>query len=449
MFARQGGAARRLQAEVVRVHVVGGVRRDRIITVSVLVAALAVRVGYILATPGYKVLHDDHAYDRLARGIAATGAYPDVGGHSTAYRPPGFTYLLGTVYAVVGTGHVRIVAARIVQALLGVVIVGLLGALAARLFDRRAAMWTMVLAALYVPLVAAGTSLLAEPLTIVLELGAVLAVLAWRRHERLGYVVAAGVMAGAMALCRSNAFVLLLPLAVGVWPAAKRLRAAAPKRVALLVVTAAAVVAPWTIRNAVVMHSFIPVSDELGGTLAGTYNPVSAHDPNGPGFWRLYDQIPSYDRETRSLVAGPEAPFQSKLVHLAVQYAEHHPLYVLRVGGYNTLRLFGFNRFSVSRFTASVAGITSPRVADAGVYSFWVVSALALVALANRRLRARIPGFIWLAVGVLFLSIVFVNSEAPRLRLPLDPFVLLLAGAALASGFGRRARSSSQPMAAR
>jgi len=38
------------------------------------------------------------------------------------------------------------------------------------------------------------------------------------------------------------------------------------------------VVAPWTIRNAVVMHALIPVSDETGGTLAGTYNPVSARD---------------------------------------------------------------------------------------------------------------------------------------------------------------------------
>jgi hypothetical protein len=39
----------------------------------------------------------------------------------------------------------------------------------------------------------------------------------------------------------------------------------------------------------------------------------------------------------------------------------------------------------------------------------------------------------WLAAGLLFVSIILVNSEAPRLRLPLDPFVLLLAGAGAAA----------------
>lgn len=413
---------------------VPGGRRDRIITGAILIVALAARVAYVLATPGYTMLHDDHAYDRLARGIARTGVYPAVGGHPTAYRPPGFPYLLGAVYAVVGNGHARVVAGRLVQAVLGVALVALVGLLADRLFGRRAACWAMGLTALYVPLISAGTSLLAEPLTLVLELGAILAVVAWRRHEQLRWVVAAGALAGAMALCRSNGFVLLIALAVGVWPVTRRLgrgRREGAKRVAVLLLSGAAVVAPWTIRNAVVMRSFIPVSDELGGTLAGTYNPVSAHDVNGPGFWRLYTQIPQYERATSQLVSGPEPAFQSRLTHLAVQYAEHHPAYVAQVAWYNTRRLFGFNRLSLSQFNASVAGVTSPRVAGAGVYSLWAISALALAGLLSRRVRRGLPGFVWLAGGLLFLSIVFVNSEAPRLRLPIDPFVLLVAGAGL------------------
>jgi len=408
-------------------------RRHLVVAFSILALALAVRVAYVLATPGYTMLHDDRAYDRLALGIARTGAYPDVGGHATAYRPPGFPYLLSAVYAVSGGGHARVVAGRMMQAVLGAVIVALLGALALRLFDRRAAICTMALAAVYVPLVAAGTSLLAEPLTIALELGALLAVLAWRRQGRLRWLVAAGVMGGALALTRSNAIVVLIALAVGVWPARRRLGPLALKSVAVLLVTAAAVVAPWTVRNAVVLHSFIPVSDEAGGTLAGTYNSVSADDSAAPGFWHLLSQIPQYDNETRALAAGPEAPFQSKLVHLALQYADRHPLYPLKVAYYNTLRLFGFNSLALSQFTATTAGISSPSVADAGVYSFWAVCAMALVAGLSRRVRRKVPGFVWLVAGLLFLSIVFVNSEAPRLRLPIDPFVLLLAGAGVAA----------------
>jgi 4-amino-4-deoxy-L-arabinose transferase-like glycosyltransferase len=417
-------------------------RRDLNVTIGILVAALAVRVGYVLATPGYSMHHDDRAYDRLALGIARTGAYPDVGGHATAYRPPGFTYLLGAVYAVVGRGHARVVAGRMVEAVLGVIIVALLGALAARLFDRRTAFCTMVLAAVYMPLVTAGTSLLAEPLTVVLELGAITAILAWRRHGQLRWLVAAGAMGGALTLTRSNAFVVVIALAAGVWPFRRRLTPVSLKPVAVLLLTAALTVAPWTVRNAVVLHSFIPVSDETGGTLAGTYNPVSASDSPAPAFWHLLPQIPQYATQTRALADGPEAPFQSRLVHLALQYIRHHPLYPFKVGYYNTLRLFGLNSLRLSAYTASVAGITSAGVSDAGVVSFWVVGALALAAALNSRVRKRIPGFIWLATGLLFLSIVLINSEAPRLRLPLDPFVLLLAGAGTAAAAGQWKRSS-------
>jgi 4-amino-4-deoxy-L-arabinose transferase-like glycosyltransferase len=420
-------------------------RRHLVIAISISVVALAVRVGYVLATPGYTMRHDDQAYDRLARGIARTGAYPDVFGHATAYRPPGFPYLLGAVYAVSGGGHARVVAGRMVQAVLGAVIVVLLGALARRLFDRRAAICTMALAAVYVPLVAAGTSLLAEPLTIALELGALLAVLAWRSHGRLRWVVAAGMMGGALALTRSNASVVVIALAVGVWPARRRLGPVALKPVGILLVTAAAVVAPWTVRNAVVLHSFIPVSDEAGGTLAGTYNSVSADDSAAPAFWHLLSQVPQYDSQTRALATGPEAPFQSKLAHLALQYVQRHPLYPLKVAFYNTLRLFGFNSLALSRFTATLAGISSPGVADAGVYSFWAVCALALGAGLSRRVRSRVPGFVGLAAGMLFLSILFVNSEAPRLRLPIDPFVLLLAGAGVGAIMRRRPVSKAGP----
>jgi Dolichyl-phosphate-mannose-protein mannosyltransferase len=408
-------------------------RRDLNVAIAILLVALAARVAYVLATPGYRLQHDDKAYDRLALGIARTGAYPDVGGHATAYRPPGFPYLLGAVYAVAGRGHARVVAGRMVEAILGVVIVALLGALASRVFDRRAAIFTMALAAVYVPLVTAGTSLLAEPLTIVLELGAISAVLAWRRHQRWGWVVAAGVMGGLLTLTRSNAFVVVIALAAGVWPFGRRLSVAALKPVAVVLAAAVLTVAPWTVRNAVVLHSFIPVSDELGGTLAGTYNPVSAGDSAAPAFWHLLSQIPQYDSQTRALASGPESPFQSRLVHLALQYVEHHPLYPLKVAFYNSLRLVGFNSLSLSEFTATDAGIASPGVADAGVFSFWAIGALALVGALNGRVRKGVPGFMWLAVGLLFLSIVLVNSEAPRLRLPIDPFVLLLAGAGLSA----------------
>lgn len=405
--------------------------------------ALAVRIGYVAATPGYSPSHDDHAYDHLAVGIAHSGAYPDVNGRATAYRPPGYPYVLGAVYAVSGTGHARITAARLVQAVLGTGLVALIGVLGLLLFGSAAALVAMGISAVYLPFIAVGAALLSEPQTALLELGAIVAVLAWRRTGHWRWVIATGVLGGALSLTRTNAAVVVIALAVGLWTGRRpdRSRTAAA---AVMLATAVAVVAPWTIRNAVVVHSFVPVSDEAGGTLAGTYNSLSAADSRAPASYRLLADVPPYQAETARLAGGPEPAFQSRLLHLALDYIGRHPLYPAKVAVFNTQRLLDFSGLSRARQMATGSGITSPWVAYAGVFSFWAVLAAAAVGIADGRLRRAVPGFVWLAAGLLFLSIVPVNAETPRFRVPLDPFVILLAGAAVTSATERvRARRVS------
>jgi 4-amino-4-deoxy-L-arabinose transferase-like glycosyltransferase len=424
----------------------GTISRYRVATALILTAALAARLAYVLLTPRYVPLHDDRAFDRLALGVARTGAYPDVGGHATAYRPPGFTYILGGLYRLTGSGHARIVAARFFQTAVGTGIVAALGAVAGRLFGRRAALCTMGVAAVYPPLIGVGAALLSEPETVLLELGAVLAVLGWRSDRRWRWVVGAGGAAGVLALTRSNAFVVIPALAAGLFARSDgRSRLSGLRAPALMVAVTVAVVAPWTLRNAVVMRSFIPVSDELGGTLAGTYNPVSAHDRAAPAFWHLLNQIPPYVRATRALSRGPEPAFQSRLLHLALNYFGAHPLYPFTVAWYNTLRIADLTGQVAARYGASLAGITSPLFADLCVYAIWVVLVLAAAGLVLGPVRRAVPGFVWAAAGLLFLSVVLVNGESPRLRIPIDPFLLLLAGAVLA----QMSRRAAPPIEAR
>lgn len=407
-------------------------RRSRWWVAAILVVALGVRVAYVLHTGSYVPAHDDLAYDRLARGIAASGVYPDVNGHATAYRPPGYTYVLGAIYAIAGGGHARILTARLFQAVLGTVLVGALGALGFRLFGRRAALLTMALAAVYVPLIAVGAALLSEPQSALLEVLAVLAVLLWQSAGLLRWAVVAGVVGGVLTLTRSNAFVVLLALLAGIWMARDRPRRVRARAALVLAATAVAVVVPWTIRNAVVMRAFIPVSDEAGGTLAGTYNPVSAHDRAAPGYWHLLSQIPGYVSRTAQLAGGPEAPFQARLQQLAVSYALHHPGYVATVAFWNTLRVLDFTGLGPARYDATLAGISSAAVSNACAVALWLVLALVAVALASRKVRPRVPGFVWAVPLLIFATVVLVNGETPRLRIPVDPFLLLLAGAGLA-----------------
>jgi hypothetical protein len=146
----------------------------------------------------------------------------------------------------------------------------------------------LALAAVFLPLVLDGMSLISEPLFVVLELGAALAVLRHRRRpETLHWAVAAGVLVGLASLTRSDGPLLALPLLAGVWSRARPWAAVALAAAAILVI------APWTIRNAVVLHAFVPLSTETGVTLLGTYNDAARTLPHCQGCWVLLKEHPS------------------------------------------------------------------------------------------------------------------------------------------------------------
>src|SRR5215217_1823093 len=277
-------------------------RRVPRIALVLVAVALILRLGFVLATPGYAPQHDDRDYDRLACGLVAGEGYTRTGppmrpkacadgptGHPTAFRPPGFPMFLAAVYTVSEPlGVDRWLAARLAQAVLGTVVVGLLGLVAWQLFGRRAALAAMALGALFPPAIVLGGSLLSETLFCALMLAATAAALADRRAggDRR-WLVVAGLICGLAVLTRSNA-------------------------PALIIAIAALVVAPWTLRNAIELDGFAPVTTEAGSALAGTYNDATRRDPEWPAAW----VPPANLRELRSTldpVRGDEPAEQRAL----------------------------------------------------------------------------------------------------------------------------------------
>jgi hypothetical protein len=89
------------------------------------------------------------------------------------------------------------------------------------------------------------------------------------------------------ALTHQNGLLLLVPLGLAAWQATRRSRfgvhrLAAP---AVLVLVAVLTISPWTVRNALVLHSFIPISDQAVETVFGTYNSTSVADHRRPYRW--------------------------------------------------------------------------------------------------------------------------------------------------------------------
>jgi hypothetical protein len=291
-------------------------------------------------------------------------------------------------------------------------------------------------------------TLLAENLLVVLELGAIWTALRVRRAAKpYRWLIATGVLAGLATLTHENALVLLIPLGVAAYsalppgrPGIRRL--AAP---AAVIVTAALTIAPWSVRNAIVLHSFVPVSDQAGETVFGTYNSVSASDPRLPYRWLWPSKLAPRYRLVREAPLYSEPAWENRLLRQSLRYIGSHPFSPLVVAFHNTVRMLDVGGSFAWRSAAAAISIPSG-VARAAVVSFWLIGLLALLGAMTSYARAA-PRWLWLAPLLLTVSVVFVRMETPRFREPIEPFVVMLAACALtavAERVGEEAAAGAQ-----
>ncbi|HUA03351.1 MAG TPA: glycosyltransferase family 39 protein [Solirubrobacteraceae bacterium] len=424
--------------------------RGRLVATIAVAAVLMVAFGLRLAqveTTGYRPINDAGSYLTLASYISRTGDYslkrtPGSGAGGTrgpsAYFAPGFPYFLALVDTIDGHKTRRdgaIQPARVSQAVLGTITVALIGLVALELFGPAAGLIALALAAVYPVLIELSGTIVAENLLTALILAAVYAGLRVRRAgsgaARLGWLAGTAVLAGLATLTHENAALILIPLIPAVWTGRPRLRPASLAAPALLIVVAALTILPWTIRNAVVMHDFIPVSDETGITLVGTYNAASAADPQLEYKWRIFYGIPGERSLIREESTLTEPEIGSRLQSQALHYISAHPLSPFVVAYHNTLRMLEVRGAFAWQASGSAISL-STSIVWRGIVSFWILCLLALAGAFTKLVR-RAPLWVWVVPLLLALSVVVVNVETPRFREPVDPFLILLAAAGLAT----------------
>jgi 4-amino-4-deoxy-L-arabinose transferase-like glycosyltransferase len=275
--------------------------------------------------------------------------------------------------------------------------------------------------------------LVAENLATALVLAAVWTALRALRSPRpYRWLAAAGALTGLATLAHANMIVLVVPLLLLAWrvrPSSGGWRSlAAP---GLILGCVLLTLTPWLVRNAVVMHRFIFVTDETGITLAGTYNTTSAHNSGLPYKWRLYYGIRGEGPLARQASQLTETQLSDRLQSQAEHYLGDHPFSPVQVAYYNSRRLFELAGSYAWR--ASARAIDLPLgIARVGVISFWVLCLLALAGAATRAAR-RAWRWLWVTPVLLWLSVAVINAETPRFREPVDAFLIVLAACALAA----------------
>jgi len=229
------------------------------------VLALAARIAWVLYSHRMPVgLHDPVAYDSLALGIVDGRGYVHPWLNvPTAYFPPGYPAALAIVYAVFGRS---VLWGGMLNALLGAGTVVITYELARRLLDVRVARVAGLLLAFFPNQVFYTGTLLSEVLFTFLLMTGLLILMAepWPREGiSLRRLALAALFLGAATMVRS--IVLIVPVVLlfyWLWIFPNRARVLA--QVGVIILVFAAIIVPWTIRNAVTMHAFVLISTNGG-----------------------------------------------------------------------------------------------------------------------------------------------------------------------------------------
>ncbi len=256
--------------------------RTRAAAAVLTAVSLAACMIFVISYPLPGLISDDIEYLALARSVAGgTGFSQDGGATPAVYRPPLFPVLLGGWFRATGTSS--ILSAVMFQSLLHILgIVAAFGLFVEILPSLAWAFGAALFLAVNPLLVTRVVFVFQEP---TLLLFTVLATWATLRLIKASSVPRAALAGAAWGICTLvkvvSWYVLLLVLSMRFLP--KRLRFVLRGREALVFLCLfTATIAPWTLRNYIHFHRFIPVNGQGEGLL--TWNVRQAAIPGeAPG----------------------------------------------------------------------------------------------------------------------------------------------------------------------
>jgi hypothetical protein len=239
---------------------------DRALVLLTLLA-FGVRAVYLVLEPRCSLTGDESSW--IALGIHELGR-PHRGLSPLrikfVFYPPIYPYFIAVLHRAFGT----LAAVKWAQAGAGALLVPAVGKAGTLAFSRRAGRLAAVFTALYPDLVWFSVHFWSETLFLVFLWWAIERTLRADTRPSAWTAGGAGVLFGLAALTRELAM-YLVPLAAlwllrpgrgEGWPARGEWWPSAParRRAAALVLGLVLTVAPWTVRNAIVFHAFIPIS---------------------------------------------------------------------------------------------------------------------------------------------------------------------------------------------
>ena len=400
--------------------------RARQLILAAAVVGLAARLAFgLLYWVDKPLTHDEREYLGLARSVAAGRGFtydPSQTGTTQQFgRAPGYPLFIAAIGATAARYESSPLRLKVAQAIVGAVVVWLLGLIAWRAVGPRGGVIAAAIAAVYPPLVWMSAYVLSETVYSLVALAAVyvldVAMERARAHRAGGAgVLAAGLLAGVATLTRP-VMLFFIPLAL-VWIVRRRAVLAIAFLAAVL-----AVVLPWTARNYRVYGQFVLVASEGGVTFWTGNHPLA----RGDGDLAANPDLKRAELEFRRSHPGLTAEQLEPLYYRdAFRSIREHPgrwLLLLAKKAFYTVVPIGpsYTLHSVKYLVASVASyVLLLPFAVAGFRELW-------------RSQTRPVALLLLAASVVIAGLLFFPQE--RFRIPvLDPTMIVCAASLAARG---------------
>ena len=381
----------------------------------ILATAFIIRLIAVPLVHATRFTSDEREYMFMAKQLLDEGVFRDSNG-DRAIRAPLFPFMLAGILTLTPTS---LLLAHIIGCLLGTVVVGLTYGLALRIWtDETGALLAAGITALYPGLVIYSTLLQTESLYIVFFLLALIA--AYRLWENPQPVLAIGfgVCCGAAALTRA-VFLGFIPILLLLTMWELRANRRAMIRIALIALLATALtIAPWTVRNARVLHAFVPVASGGGNALLTGNNPFATGTYRSGGEFENWfdDELRRRGVENSAVLSETERSGLSAAI--AWSFISEHP------GETVTLAAKKTHVFWFYPITNTDSDVELHLLAVGSDVVLFMASILGFLSVWFLRKRLLLPlaavAFFWLVQTVL-------HAEA-RFRLPLIPLLALPAG---------------------
>jgi 4-amino-4-deoxy-L-arabinose transferase-like glycosyltransferase len=418
--------------------------RERHWLAAIVLVALALRLWWVIyATRPAQGLHDPAFYTVYGKSLAEGDGYRIVAGagegEPTAYYPVGYPAALGAVFWIMYRlpfGDNEPVAAALFNVVLAVATVGLVFEVARRLFDNRVGIVAAGIVALFPNLIFHTAVALTETLFNFVVMLALLLLLwrPWSSPLGRGQLFVFGVLIGFSALVRPISLSFLPGLGV-VWLVTGFGWRRVVHHLLLIAAGTAIVMAPWTLRNAVVMNSPVLISTNFGDNLCIGRHPGAsgAFDFNLDAttsqssdycFHDLGDETrPAYEIRRNDLTTDR-----------AVDYLREHPVDELRLLFWRAYYTFesdadGLDAAESYRDDAFISPRNREVLETIANFWYWSISALGLLGVPFF-LSRRDPRRLFFGVAMLLLAITpLIFFGDTRFHVPVLPLLSIAAAA--------------------